>query len=260
MKFTLLVLPLIAPIFAAPVKEWEDDMPLLEGRGYIVPSNITIEPFEKIDPTSMGISLAVDRRSDNAPAPDVESLHHGIEARAKDVETTFFIGSKRAEYGCKQMVRPIIQQAIDSLCRDGACDEGSSYYHEVDWSGQFTKRANVKVDVKGSYNDGNLQKLADAAKSMVIKEAFTSYEKQWRMMAGRGASLVGRCEMTRFPNFIKIVRRVDGGMEDMIDILVTPPEEEKEDYCMVIEMLKAMASAIKGVAGDFFGIVPVPEC
>ncbi|KAH7123377.1 hypothetical protein B0J13DRAFT_566498 [Dactylonectria estremocensis] len=262
MKLTLLVLPLIAPVFATPTVESVDDIEWLEGPGYIVPDNITIGPFDDIDPTIPGIRLVgdfEDFEARNESTLDVELSEGDIEARADSVKTNFFIGKKRAEYGCNQSVRPIFQKAVEALCHNGGCDEGSSYYYKVKWS-NVAGSANLKVKVSGFYYGNVRHRLIDAAKSLVVTKAFTSYTKAWQVQIGLGGAAILRCSMTRFPNYVQIDRRVNGNMRDQLKIVVTPPEAEKQAICMLLDTLSKMAGALGGAAGGFFGIVNPPGC
>ncbi|KAK6207828.1 hypothetical protein QIS74_12909 [Colletotrichum tabaci] len=261
MQVFLLILSLVAPTIGAPTEEWTDGISDgFAGPGYIVPNNISIDPFVEIDPTIPGIRLALDlEAADAGLGPDVEPQGGGLEARAA-VTTSFILGKTRAEYGCDQSIRAVFESAITTLCYQGGCDVGSSYYRSVRWSKGDRQRVNIRVAVTGTYSGNVRHRLVDAVKQTVNPQSATSYEKRWAVQIGLGGQAVLKCTMSRFPNYVQVTRRVDGNLRDEIKVTVYPPEKEKQIGCIIASTLAAIAGAIGGVAGGFFGTVAVPFC
>ncbi|WYZ36170.1 hypothetical protein EsH8_XI_000053 [Colletotrichum jinshuiense] len=229
MQLRLLFLSLIAPAIGAPAEQRRDDIADgFAGPGYIVPNNITIDPFVEIDPTIPGIRLASDLEANNTDlALDVEPQGSSLDARAT-VKTTFILGKSRAEYGCDQSIRAVFESAITTLCYNGGCDSGSSYYRAVRWSKGERQKVNLRVTISGTYSGNVRYRLVDAVKATVNPNSATSYEKQWAVPIGRGGQAILKCTMSRFPNYVQVTRRVDGNLRDELKVTVHPPEKESQ--------------------------------
>lgn len=264
MQLLLLALPLIAPALAYPSGEWTDvegdDAPQVV---YIVPNNITIDPWAEIDTTIPGIRVI---------EPDVLANLTSIETEPEDglpqpslegrntVRTNFLLGRSRAEFGCDQSIRDVFQEAIATLCYNGGCDGGSSFYKRVRWS-SVTGFANIRLTAQGTYVGQHTRAyLIDAVRATVNPQSATSYSKGWVVPIGKGGQAIIRCTMSRFPNYVQVTRRVNDLLRDEVKVWVYPPEKSTQTFCMATSIMSSIAGAINGVAGGFFGLVAVGAC
>lgn len=243
--FTLSVAAAIAPALAAVAQEvpdvsladwdWnaEETEPL---EAYLVSSNITIGDWDEIDPTMAGVTALPTLETEEFIGPSEEASElETRDSRYNDRTTKVSLGRRYIDWGCGTNVRNNLRRAVEYICRDGDCDQGLEYVVKVKAgvTGQVTgKRGNLRIKVTDGYYKGNVRhRLIEGLQATSIAKTHKGYTKRWAELGGRGGTVPASCHMTRWPNYVSIIRRnrKTDGVIDRIPVRITPPGGDKQD-------------------------------
>jgi hypothetical protein len=206
-----------------------------------------------------------------APATEVAK-------RKSSIRTKVALGKTIIDYGCDASIQKTLREAVWNSCKNGACDDMTPYSRDVDWTSgsAWPRPRKLEVTVEGMYNaKGAKNAFIDALMATVNPDTAVPKTLHWSS-ASHWAGGYGECKMSRFPNFIQISRwNEDDEVKDWIKLNIAEidgnegrgnPNLQRNqafqltkilEFCMANKILGAVAGALDGVAGGFFGLVDV---
>ncbi|KAF2101951.1 hypothetical protein NA57DRAFT_73390 [Rhizodiscina lignyota] len=242
MKNILFTLPLLAAVLAAPAPELATERP--ERCGPTSNCEAVVEDGSIVYRFKLGMEPG---------SEDYKSRFSGLSKR-DSTTTDVILGKTQIDYGCDASIRKTLNGAIEKLCTESGCDGGSDYSRDVDWTdgGGAPVPTGIKVTVEGAWHAKNSKEAYnDAVMATVNPKSAVPEERRWRQNGFQG-DVVGICKMSKFPNYIHISRFNGNNMQD--EIIINVELEKNEDLCLATSVLGAVAGAVNGVAGGFFGV------
>ncbi|RFN48634.1 hypothetical protein FIE12Z_7099 [Fusarium flagelliforme] len=198
-------------------------------KGWIVPSNVTVEDWDTAEPGEgwipadeymrrMGITPLEDLEDTSSlEERDIEALPLPPSKRGELSEraagTRVNIGKKLTDYGCGASVRDPLGESLNMICSNGFCDQSITYVRTVDWLpngyGSGMGRKQLRIDIKGDYRGSQTKgHFIEAAKRTVNPDSVSHAKRSIKIDSPTcmrwGICRSVSCEMTKFANFISI--------------------------------------------------------
>ncbi|XEV01473.1 hypothetical protein FSHL1_006760 [Fusarium sambucinum] len=265
---------------AFELKEREDS-----ASGWIVPANVTVEDWDNAVPGEGWIPAdEYMRRMGITPLEELEDVstleEHDIgtlplplgergELLERAGGTRVNIGRTLTDYGCAASVRKPIEESLNMICSNGFCDQSVTYVRTIDWLnngfGAGMSRKQLRVDIKGNYRGPQTKgHFIEAAKRIVnpdsVSHARRSLKVDTTTCRNYGICKIVTCDMSKFANFISI-SKLDN-FDTYISIDMNIKMHETNNHCIALSVMTAIARAISGLAGGFFGLATAftPGC
>ncbi|WYZ37669.1 hypothetical protein EsH8_II_001175 [Colletotrichum jinshuiense] len=162
------------------------------------------------------------------------------------------MGRTKVDYGCDASIRKTLNEAIESLCRNGFCDAGTVYSRKVKYmNGGPLTTAWSRVEIEGTYDGpqtrGNVQK---AVEKMITPD--TAVPAIRRYSTGNNWNPINqRCKMSKFSNYIHVHKQFNPPVNIQIRISL----HTTNSNCIAQDILNTVAGTINPVAGGFFGLL-----
>ena len=148
-----------------------------------------------------------------------EEQMHRLRARGEeDIQTKVTIGENEIPWGCRDdrddiVIEDWIREALDELCHDNGCDEGSDKKFESEYKDdQSLDGADLVITAEGTYPDDFKDNFIDAMAAIPASDDAVTWKKIDYVNFGAVSATPGECESPRFANYVQISKFEDTNM------------------------------------------------